>query len=219
MCGQTFSKAVNLPFRQNTPTSVPSTSTTLRPGSGKAGALPITTSFMGHTSGCYLARRYHIDRSNRLRSTTRITSVTKTTTSVGVILSADTGGDGTASDSALAAYNLIAAVSTRSSSSLAMRDAVAHDRARSATSTTAAAMLPNSAPGLAVAGVNFALFATLRFSRSSSPYVSRPRPHPLYFPVQHASRIQTEDVALALLGQEGDGGDGARRVEVPIRPG
>src|ERR1700730_7862950 len=48
MCGQTFSKAVNLPLRQNTPTSVPSTSTTLRPGSGKAAALPMTTSCMRH---------------------------------------------------------------------------------------------------------------------------------------------------------------------------
>src|SRR6516164_7891024 len=199
MCGQTFSKAVNLPFRQKTPTSAPSTSTTLRPGSGKAAALPIMTSFIGHTSGCHLARRYHIDRSNRLRSTARIISVTKTTTSVGVILSADTGGDGTASDSALAAYNLIAAVSTRSSSSLAMREAVAHDRARSATSTNAAAMLLNSAPALAATGVNFALFATLRLPRSCSAYVSSSRPHPLYFQVEHASRIQTEDVALALL--------------------
>src|SRR3974390_907285 len=219
MCGQTFSKAVNLPFRQNTPTSVPSSSTTLRPGSGNAAALPITTSFMGHISGCHLARRYHIDRSNRLRSTARIISVTKRTISVGVILSADPGGDGTASDSALAAYNLIAAVSTRSSWSLAMREAAAHDRARSATSTNAAAMLPNSSPGLAAAGVNLALFGILRLPRSSSAYVSSPRPHPLYFQVEHASRLQTEDVALALLAQEWDRGEGARRVEVPIRPG
>src|SRR5262245_29674304 len=41
MCGQTFSKAVNLPSRQNTPTDTPSTSTTLRPGLGKAAVLPI----------------------------------------------------------------------------------------------------------------------------------------------------------------------------------
>ena len=34
------------PFRQNTPISVPSTSTTLRPGSGNAVALPITTSLI-----------------------------------------------------------------------------------------------------------------------------------------------------------------------------
>src|SRR5467141_2626867 len=46
MCGQTFSKAVNLPSRQNTPTSTPSISTTLRPGSGNAAASPITTSLM-----------------------------------------------------------------------------------------------------------------------------------------------------------------------------
>src|SRR3974377_855444 len=99
-----------------------------------------------------------------------------------------------------------------------MREAAAHDRARSATSTNAAAILPNSAPGLAAAGVNFALFGILRLPRSSSAYVSSPRPHPLYFQVEHASRIQTEDVALALLAQEGDRGDRARRVEIPMRP-
>ena len=108
MCGQTFSKAVNLPLRQNTPTAMPSTSTTLRPGLGNAAALPIAirlhARWPSRTRAYGLSpRRYHIARSNRLMSAARSSSLTTSTISVGVILSAETGAGSRSSASALAA--------------------------------------------------------------------------------------------------------------------
>ena len=96
MCGQTFSKAVNVPSWRNTPTATPSTSTTLRPGSGNAATLPIAISRMGLSLAVWRGSLWlapaipHRQVEEDEISSARSISLTTSTTSVGVIFSAVT---------------------------------------------------------------------------------------------------------------------------------
>src|SRR5260221_8280167 len=91
--------------------------------------------------------------------------------------------------------------------------------ARSATFTTASAALRNATPSPATAaGDAAASGGTSRNSRTGSEHVLCPRPHPLHVQIEDARRIQSQDIALCLLGQERDRGDRARRVEIPVPP-
>src|SRR5262245_24400321 len=42
--------------------------------------------------------------------------------------------------------------------------------------------------------------------------------HSLHLQIEEARRIETQNIALLLFGEERKGGDGTRRIEVPVRP-
>src|SRR5262245_14267179 len=113
----------------------------------------------------------------------------------------------------------MAPVSTRSSSPLEMTLGSTSACSAAAAKACAAAGNPCSmaAPARGARGDGVAS-DTSGHSRPRRQHVLGGWAHSLYLQIEQARRIETQDVALLLLGQEGNGGDGARRIEVPVRP-
>src|SRR6516225_11884983 len=108
----------------------------------------------------------------------------------------------------------MAAVSTCSSSPLEMPAGSA--RACSAAAANAWAARGSSA--IAAPAGGDATSGTSRHSRPRRQHVLGAWAHALYLQIEDACGIETQNIALGLLGEERQGGDGTRWVEVPVRP-
>src|SRR5262245_25363361 len=100
----------------------------------------------------------------------------------------------------------------RAMSSLAISPVQRLARARVASSVSAWLAPPNSTPH----GVGCE--DTSGHLAPAGKHIARRRPHPLHLQIEEFGGVQAEDVALYLLAEEGNGGDGAGRVEIPMRP-
>src|SRR5262245_28186397 len=55
-------------------------------------------------------------------------------------------------------------------------------------------------------------------STPAGEHIARRRPHPLHLQIEELGGVQAKDVALCRLAEEGNGGDGTGRIEIPMRP-